>query len=539
MNDFQILILSRIEKSLFFFALTIMIVTIAPRVHAQDKKAVVTIKEIQVKGNTVFSDQELNKITTPYLNHPLTDEIIEEIRHVLTLNYINKGYVNSGAIVPDQIAEEGKIVFQIIEGRVSQVNIINNKWFSKKYLEDRLFLETDHPLNVESLQKRLQQLQQDHRIAHIQVELKPGINLGDSLMNVKVEEKNPFQVQLGFNNYQVPAVGAEQLMANIAHQNLTGHGDIFHINGLLSEDNNTQIDVWYLFPITDRDTTFTMRYRNSDFDVTEGIFEDLDISSESEIYQITLRHPFYRTLTQEFALALSGENNRSRTYLLGEPFSFSQGAVNGESVNTVLRFSQEWTYRTQKQVAALRSQFSLGINELDATIHNNDLPDGDFFSWLGQFQWARKFNTLDTQLLFRTDLQLASDSLLGLEQIDVGGRYTVRGYRENQLVRDQAFITSLEARVPLIQNKGWTEYLQVAAFFDFGEAWNKSLDTPSPYNISSTGLGLRWSGCLMKTPIEIRPQIEVYWGIPLRDIDTLGGNLQDDGIHFQILVQNF
>jgi hemolysin activation/secretion protein len=539
MDNFQILTPPGIGKSLFSLALTIIICTMVLNVHAQAQRPGVVIKEIQVKGSTVFSDRELKKITDPYVNHPLTDEIIEEIRHVLTLNYIKRGYVNSGAVIPDQIADKGKIVFHIIEGRVSQVDIIDNKWFSKKYIEGRLFLETDRPLNVESLQKRLQQLQQDHRIAHIQAELKPGINLGDSLMNVRVEERNPFQVQLGFNNYQVPAVGSEQWMANITHQNLTGHGDIFHVNGLLSEENNTQIDVWYLFPVTVRDTTLTMRYRKSDFDVTEGIFEDLDISSESEVYQITLRHPFYRTLTQEFVLALSGENNRSRTYLLGEPFSFSQGAENGKSVNTVLRFSQEWTYRTQKQVAALRSQFSLGINELDATIHDNGLPDGDFFSWLGQFQWAKKFNILDTQLLFRADLQLASDSLLGLEQIDVGGRYTVRGYRENQLVRDQAFITSLEARVPLIQDKGWTEYLQLAAFFDFGEAWNKSLETPSPDHISSIGLGLRWSGCLLKTPFEIRPQIEIYWGIPLRDIDTPGGNLQDDGIHFQFLVQNF
>jgi hemolysin activation/secretion protein len=308
---------------------------------------------------------------------------------------------------------------------------------------------------------------------------------------------------------------------------------------MLSEENNTQIDVWYLIPITAHDTTLTMRYRKSDFDVTEGIFEDLDITGDSEEYQITLRHPFYRSLTQEFAMALSGDNNRSRTYLMGEPFSFTEGAVDGKSVNTVLRFSQEWIYRTQTQVAALRSQFSLGINELDATIHENDRPDGEFFSWLGQFQWARKLNTLNMQLIFRTDLQLSNDSLLGLEQIDIGGRYTVRGYRENQMVRDQALITSLEARVPLILDKGWTEYLQLAAFFDFGEGWNKSRHTPSPDNISSIGLGLRWSGYLMKKPFEIRPKIEVYWGYPLRDVETLGGNLQDDGIHFQILVQNF
>ena len=107
------------------------------------------------------------------------------------------------------------------------------------------------------------------------------------------------------------------------------------------------------------------------------------------------------------------------------------------------------------------------------------------------------------------------------------------------MVRDQALITSLEARVPLIRDKGWTEYLQLAAFFDFGEAWNKSRDNPSPDNISSIGLGLRWAGFLMKTPFEIRPKFEIYWGHPLRNVDTPGGDLQDDGIHFQFVIQNF
>ena len=499
----------------------------------------ILIREIVVKGSTVFSDQELSRITAPYLNQVLTNEILDEIRYTLTLYYINNGYVNSGAVICDQTVVNGKIIFKIIEGKITQIDVKGNKWFSKGYIQDRLLLDAGPPLNIDPLQKRLQQIQQDQRIAHIKAELKPGVNPGDGLMNVEVEEKNPFQVQFGFDNYQTPAVGAERGFTNITHQNLTGHGDILNLNGVISEENNPQIDISYSLPITAHDTSLTLRYRKNDYNVTEGDFEALDIISESEIFQITLRHPFYRTLTQEFAMALSGEHNRNRTFLLGEPFSFSPGAIDGESINTVLRFSQEWTQRTQRQVFAARSQFSLGINEMDATIHTDGLPDGDFFSWLGQVQWARRLDALDTQLIFRTDLQLSNDSLLGLEQISAGGRYSVRGYRENQMVRDQALITSFEARVPLVRDKGRTEYLQLAAFFDFGEAWNKVQETPSPKNISSIGLGLRWAGWLMKTPFEIRPKFEIYWGLPLRDVDTTGGNLQDEGIHFQFVVQNF
>jgi len=497
------------------------------------------IREIVVKGNTVFSDHEISQLTASYLNRILTNEILDEIRHTLTLYYINKGYVNSGAIISDQTVVDGKIVFEIIEGRITHIDVKGNQWFSKEYIEDRLSLDAGPPLNIDPLQKRLQQLQQDPRISHIQAELKPGVNLGDSLMNVMVEEKNPIQIQFGFDNYQTPTVGSERGFATIAHQNLTGRGDVLNLNGVTSGDSNPQMDISYSLPITAHDTSLTLRYRRNNHTVTEGNFENLDIKSESEIFQITLMHPFYQTLTQEFAMSFTGENSRNRTFLLGEPYSFSPGAVDGESINTVLRFSQEWTHRTQRQVVAARSQFSLGINEMDATIHTDGRPDGEFFSWLGQVQWARKLDTLDTQLIFRTDLQLSNDSLLGLEQISVGGRYSVRGYRENQLVRDQALISSIEARIPLVQDKGWTEYLQLAAFYDFGEAWNKFQETPSPGNISSVGLGLRWAGFLMKTPFEIRPKFEIYWGYPLRNVDTAGGDLQDEGIHFQFVIQNF
>lgn len=499
----------------------------------------IRVRKIVVKGSTVFSDQELNQLTAPYLDRVLTNEMLEEIQHSLTLHYINKGYVNSGAIAPDQEIMHGEIIFEIIEGRLTHIDVKGNKWFSKGYIEDRLYLDSGPPLNIDPLQKRLQQLQQDRRIAHIQAELKPGVNLGDSMMNVEVAEKNPYQIQLGFDNYQSPAIGAERGLATFIHQNLTGHGDILNLNTILSKDNDPQVDTWYSLPFTAHDTTLTLRYSKNNLDVLEGSFANLDIVSKSEIFRITLRHPFYRTLSQEFAMALSGENNSNKTYLLGEPFSFSPGAIDGEYTNTVLRFSQDWTHSTQKQVIAARSQFSLGINEMNSTIHNSNLPDSQFLSWLGQVQMARTLDTLDTQLIFRTDLQLSNDSLLGLEQISVGGRYSVRGYRENQMVRDQGLITSIEARIPVVRDKGWTEYLQLATFFDFGAAWNKNRETPYPDNISSIGLGLRWAGFLMKTPFEIRPKFEIYWGYPLRDVETPGGDLQDDGIHFQFVIQNF
>jgi hemolysin activation/secretion protein len=500
----------------------------------------VFVRKILVTGSSVFTHEELSEITVPYENRSLTSEDLESLRRALTLRYIDAGYINSGAILPDQAVREGVITFHIVEGVLGEISVEGNEWFRDSYIRDRIELGAGPPVNVNPLQERLQLLQQDNRLRAIHAELRPGAKPGEAAMNVKVHEKTPFHAWLAFNNYQSPSVGAERGLLTLAHQNLTGHGDILSLTVGRSEGLNPQIDVWYLLPVTVHDTTVLVRYRKNHYAVIDEIFEPLDTRSESDIYEITLRHPLVRTLHHEFALALTGESLQDKTFLLGEPFSFYPGVENGESKVTALRFSQEWTYRTKREVVAARSRFSFGIDALDATIHSShSIPDGKFLAWLGQFQWARAFKTWDMQLLFRTDAQISNQPLLPLEQIAVGGRYTVRGYRENLLVRDQALIASVEMRIPMVQNATWAEYLQLVPFSDYGYAKNRDLPSLDPRSIYSVGLGLRWGIPLMESPAELKLDVEFYWGVALKDVSTPDHNIQDDGIHFQIAVTGF
>ena len=500
----------------------------------------VFVRKVLVTGSSVFTPEELSEITAPYENRSLTSEDLETLRTALTLRYINAGYINSGAILPDQAVREGVITFQIVEGVLSQISVEGNKWFRESYIRDRLELGAGPPVNVNPLQERLQLLQQDNRLRAIHAELRPGVKPGEAVLKVNVDEKTPFYAWFAFNNYQSPSVGAERGLLTLAHQNLTGHGDILSLTLGRSEGLNPQIDVWYLLPVTVHDTTLLLRYRKNDYAVIDEIFDPLDTRSESDIYEITLRHPLVRTLHHEFALALTGESLQDKTFLLGEPFSFYPGVENGESRVTALRFSQEWTYRTQREVVAARSRFSFGIDALDATTHSShSVPDGKFLAWLGQFQWARAFKTWDMQLLFRTDAQFSNQPLLPLEQIAVGGRYTVRGYRENLLVRDQAVIASVELRIPMVQNAPWAEVLQLVPFSDYGYAKNRDLPSLDPRSIYSVGLGLRWGVPLMKSPADLKLDFEFYWGYALKDVTYPDYNIQDDGIHFQIAVTGF
>lgn len=500
----------------------------------------VYIKKIIVTGSTVFSEKDLAKVTAPYENRELTNEDLEALRKDLTFFYINNGYITSGAIIPDQNVIDGVISLKIIEGELKNIEIEKNKWLRDSFYRKRIALGAEPPLKIDNLQKRLSILQEDPRIQRLNAELKPGAKRGESDLKVTVEEKIPIKFWTGYDNYISDSVGGEQVQATGAILSLTESGDILSVTYGRADGLNPKIDAWYSLPFTARDTTLTLRYRKNSYDLVREEFEDLDIETDTDIYSIRLRHPIYKSLNHEVALALIGEHQKQETTLLDIPFSFEPGSEDGETKVTALRFEQEWTYRTQTQVIAANSRFSKGIDALDATKREPGIPDGEFFAWLGQFQWARRFKPLDTQLIFRSYLQFTDDPLVSLEQFAVGGRYTVRGYPENFFVRDKAVVASLESRISLIRDKPWADYIQVAPFFDYGWAENEDFPTPpGTNNIYSIGVGLRWSATLFPK-LRLKPQFEVYWGHQLKDVDTdVDNKLQDKGISLQFAISVF
>lgn len=505
----------------------------------------VFVNKFLLEGNTVFSEEDLAPILSPYQNREITPEEMHELRRRLTTFYIDNGYVNSGAVIPDQEVKDGIIRVRIIEGRLSRTDIAEGTWLRKSYIAKRVGLATDPdkgPLNINVLQDRLKILKQDPRIENINATLSPGLERGEAVLNVGIEEARPYHLSLTFNNHNSPSIGSYRGEIGLRHLNLTGWGDALSGEYALTEGLD-EFHINYAIPVTRWDTMLTFDVERSESDVVSDPFDKLDIQSKTMTYSASLRHPFYKTLTREFDMELKLEKRESETYLLGERYAFAEGTetdVPGESEIAVLRFTQEWVDRSITHVLALRSSFGFGLDMMGATVNEGDTPDGRFITWLGQFQWLRRIGLMKSQILFRTDLRLSNDPLLPLEKFSIGGATTVRGYRENQLTTDNGVISSFEWRIPIAQlkipgvSKGTNDgFVTICPFFDYGQGWNTDREDPSPDNIYSAGLGLRWV---------VSPKIfaELYWGYGFRDFEESSeSNIQDDGIHFQISAEIF
>jgi len=504
------------------------------------------VRGYRFTGNSAFTDEELAEIAAPFENREISTADLEELRVALTRRYVDAGYLNSGAVIPDQQPADGVIEIEIVEGRLESIEIEGNHYFRTGYLRRRIALAGEPPLNVRSLEERLQLLQQDPRIRRVAAELGPGALPGEAKLRLRVEEERPYRIWAELSNYEPPSIGAERGRIGLEFQNLTGNGDrlsaIVSLTGGLRE-----VSVSYELPITARDTRVSLWFRHSNYEVVEEPFDELDIEAESRTYGIGVSHPLYRSRNTNFTLGLNGEYRQSKTFLWGRPFSFSPGVQDGVSKIAVLRFSQEWTYRDAIQVLAARSLLSWGLDAFGATVNSGPVPDGQYLAWLGQLQWVRRW-PLDIETVFRFDIQLSSDPLLPLEQFALGGHATVRGYRENQLVRDMGGAVSLEARIPILRAKDGRPILQLACFVDFGRSAFQRRDVtrdPPPAsgstpilrsparNLASVGVGLRGS-------ITRWVRFQASWAERLLHVpEPHDRDLQDLGVQFRVLVDFF
>jgi hemolysin activation/secretion protein len=498
----------------------------------------ITIKRFEFSGNTAFTGEQLAEIVKDYLDRPLSFAELLEARSLITQYYVDFGYVTSGAYIPPQELQEGIVKIEIVEGRLEDIQITGNSRLSSDYIRSRIELASEPPLNIPRLVEALQLLQLDPLVDKISAELSAGPIPGVSLLEIDVTEADSFSIAATIDNGRSPSVGTFRQKAELRQGNLFGIGDAFNF-GYTNTEGSDVFDVGYSIPFNARNGTIRLGYSTSSSGVIEPPFDDLDgdgsspdIESESRSYEISLRQPLILTPTTEFAIGLTGSRQESETSLLNIPFPLSPGADDlGRTRISSLRFFQEWTQRSEQEVFALRSQFSVGLDFLDATINETD-PDGEYFSWRGQAQWVRLLAP-ETLFLIRTDLQLANQTLLPLEQFGLGGTESVRGYRQDVLLTDNGWLASMEVRIPLFNEPEDEIVLQLVPFFDFGVAWNSS-DNPDPVEntLASLGVGLQF-----RYGDNLNARVD--WGIPLIDVDSRDRTLQEEGFSFSVTYKLF
>ncbi len=489
----------------------------------------VFIQKFVIMGSTVFTPEELAAVLKPFTGRRVSFAKLLAAQQAIDKLYIENGYITSGTFLPPQQIKRGIVTIEVIEGSLEEIQLTGLDRLDADYVRSRLEIATKAPLQQEKLLNALQLLQLDPLIENLAAELTAGTKTGTSILKLELTETDPFDLTFSFDNFRAPSVGTNRLQARLTHRNLLGFGDRFNIGYLNTEGSDSLNDLNYTFPVNARNGTLNFRLSFTDSEIIEEPFDQIGIESENLTYEFTFRQPILQKPNEDIAIGFTFARNEST---LDETFALSRGAdTEGETNISALRFFQEYTNRNAKQVFALRSQFSLGLNLFDATINEDDLPDSEFVAWRGQLQYLRLLNP-DLTLLLRSDLQFATEVLVPVEQFSLGGALSVRGFRQDALLGDNGWFNSAEIRATVVRIPKWKTSFQLTPFFDVGTVWNTDNLSISPNTLVSTGIGLR-------IQVDDYLAARLDWGIPLVKLETNGDTLQENGVYFSVEIKPF
>jgi hemolysin activation/secretion protein len=244
-----------------------------------------------------------------------------------------------------------------------------------------------------------------------------------------------------------------------------------------------------------------------------------------------------QSLNRNLNLGLTYNYKKNKTQILNNPFPFSSGADDrGITKDSVLRLSLDFTERLEHQVFSARSTTSFGINAFAPTWYKGqNRADGNFVAWLAQVQYAGQILDTGANLILRGDMQYTNENLMPLERFALGGRYSVRGYRENELVRDKGYIVSAEVRYPLLKDEGEKSFpgqLTLFPFMDYGAGWNIG-DHKNINYLHSVGVGLEWHPFKQVTT-------EISYAHALNTASHKQNyDLQDSGVQWNVSISAF
>ncbi|MCL2923924.1 MAG: ShlB/FhaC/HecB family hemolysin secretion/activation protein [Trichodesmium sp. MAG_R04] len=496
------------------------------------------VQRILVSGSTVLTPQEINTLVQPFEKRLVNVLELRQVADQITEIYLERGYITSRAILPVQTISEGVVRIEIIEGILGEIQIEGTKRLQDSYIKSRIRLGVRKPLDTAMLENQLRLLRTDPLFKNLEASLRPSKTLGESILIVDVKETNPLELSMNIDNYSTPTVGSERTGWTAIHRNLTGRGDSLaasYNTTRLFDDKSDVFDFIYNLPINAMNGSVQVRVAPNSNEI--GVAENVEISGTTDLYEFSFRQPLLRNPRQEFSLSLGVSYQRTKNFLNGELYNFSDDTENnGINSTTVIRLGQDYIRQDLQGAWALRSQFNIGTGLFDATIRKDPEPDGHFFSWLGQVQRVQRLSNSHL-LIVQGDLQLSSTGLLSYQKFIIGGGLSLRGYSQNIRSGDNGFKFSIEDRITVYRDESGLPLIQFTPFIDIGAVWDNGSnhnneDLPDQRFLAGAGIGLIWQ------PL---PQVDLRldYGLPLVNLDDRGNNAQDSGFYFSLIVRPF
>lgn len=443
------------------------------------------IRTITVMGNTLLPQSVVDRIVDPYQDRNLNIEQMRAVADALEKEYRDRGYLLVQVTIPSQKPSGGLLLLQVVEPSLGEIEVEGNERYSKDFLEDRFRANLGkRAFNSKEVESSLLLLN-DLPDLKVKAVLRPGEVEGTTDLVLSAVEDKQAHLTLDYNNFGTRLTGEHRFSVSTDFSNVFTQGDQFVVGGMLATPakSTTFYQGAYSFPVGTAGTRLGFGYATGVYSVGQEL-ESLNISGESEIASLTLSHPLDRSFGHSsdliFTLSYNDVFNKVRGFTLS----------NDEYAAARLDYTSQWQDTNGRTVMRAGVSRGLGGTRVGDPRASRMGAGAQFTKF--NLDAARLQRLNDSLALFlKGSAQFTGNSLFAIEQMQVGGPDTVRGFSPAETLGDQGYVTSAELQwSPL---KSDPDLFKTVFFVDHGGI---SQLTPPPglkgsRQLTGAGLGFR------------------------------------------------
>lgn len=442
---------------------------------SQDKNETVCFvtKSIILKKVTLLSSDEQNQSIYPYIGKCNGIKSLNALADSLTKRYIDKGYITSRVYLIPQDISDGEVEFDALEGKIAHVTSDNSK-------TSGAFIGLEgETLRLGDLESSIEQVNR-LRSNKTTMNLLPAAEEGATDVVLNSKETSPYFGSLGVNNYGSDATGKFQLYGGFTWENVLGFSDILSININTTDKQQAgkkSFGNTYAYSVPLGKWLWDASFSRFTYSQTIVGLNDSYIShGESEVYSLGTAYKLAHTRHQSIELNTQVAQKKNLSTIEGavidtSTYNLSVGKAGGKYVYQ----QPSW------ELYALLDYYH-GLNAFNPT--TNGSLKHDFSKWTLSAGGTKYFDaSLPITYQFSGYAQYTNDLLYSVEQISIGGSYSVRGYQRKNISGDSGWYARNDLSFQTSPN--FSPYIA----YDLGHI-RSGVDTAGG-NLTSATFGLR------------------------------------------------
>ncbi len=475
---------------------------------AGDVSKKVSVSKIEVTGNIpagsdkpLLSDKKLGGILAAYEGRELTLDEIYEASGALTKAYRQAGYLVTYAYVPPQTIKDGKLVINVVAGKLGKIEVAGNRHFKSDFIEKHLSLARNGALSEKKLERALVLLNEYPDLS-VKAALKSGQQPGTTDIIATVEDSVPVHFSAFYDNYGSKHTSQDRFGLRFSLGNLITSGDKVQLTGItginplnISDLSYARID--YNFPVTASGLRLGAYYANSMFE-NDQEFAPLVVDGRADVGGLYVTYPFIKDRTTTLEAQVGFDYKDIGNYVT-DNLAWTDNQIRAAYLGFTYDFRDSWQGRNYANLRVTQGFKGL-FGGSDYDDYNVAPYDASFDFTKLNFDFIRLqklpgYNTLTLSF----SGQVTDQTLPSPEQITIGGAHTVRGFKLSEQFGDKGYFASAEFLISpvftekVVMNKKWGDTFKIALFTDYGDV---KMSNPLPKEkeseyLSSIGAGAR------------------------------------------------